>query len=110
MQINIKISNRKELQLKALINLGYTYTGIDKQLVKEEKIKIESINRLFEIFNIDGTKNREVIQFVLLEVEINGYKEYINPAVIDLNNMDIFLGYNQLIKHNLEVNWNMRII
>ena len=110
MQINIKISNRKELQLKALINLGYTHTGIDKQLFKEEKIKIEPINRLFEIFNIDGTKNREVIQFVLLEVEINRHKEHINPAVIDLNNMDIFLGYNQLIKHNSEVNWNMRII
>jgi len=61
MQINIKTSNRKESWLKALINLGCTHTGIDKQLVKEEKIKMEPMDRLFEIFNIDGTKNGEVI-------------------------------------------------
>jgi len=43
---------------------------------------------------------------VLLEVEINGYKEQIDAAVTDLNGMDMFLGYNWLVKHNLEVNWN----
>jgi len=55
---------------------------------------MESINRLFEIFNIDRAKNREVIQFVLLEVEINEHMEHINVVVIDLNNIDISLGYN----------------
>jgi len=43
---------------------------------------------------------------VLLEVEINRYKEQIDAAVTDLNGMDMFLGYNWLVKHNLEVNWN----
>jgi len=27
-------------------------------------------------------------------------------AVMDLNSMDMFLGYNWLVKHNPEVNWN----
>ena len=31
-------------------------------------------------------------------------------AVMDLNGIDIFLGYDQLFKHNPEVNWNTRTI
>ena len=61
---------------------------------------------LFKIFNADGTKNREVIRFVPLKVEINRYREQIDIAVTDLNNIDIFLGYNWLVKHNPEVNQN----
>jgi len=75
-------------------------------LVKEEKIKTELIDRSFEVFNADGTKNREVTRFTLLEVEIDGHKEQIDAAVTDLNGTDMFLGYNWLVKHNPEVDWN----
>ena len=61
MQTNVKTSNRKELQLQALVDLEYTHTGINEQLVKEENIKTKPMNRSFEVFNINGTKNREVI-------------------------------------------------
>ena len=39
---------------------GCTHAGIDKQLVKEERIKMEPMDRSFEVFNTDRTKNREV--------------------------------------------------
>ena len=52
------------------------------------------LNRSFEVFNADRTKNEEVTRFVLLEWEINRHTERIDIAVIDLNNTDIFLGYN----------------
>ena len=68
------------------------------------------MDKSFEVFNIDRTKNREVIQFVLLEVKINEYKKQINIAVIDLNGMDMFLGYNWLVKNNSEVNWDIGTI
>ena len=42
---------------------------------------------------------------VLLEVEINRHKEILKIAVMDLNSMDMFLWYDWLVKHNLEVNW-----
>jgi len=100
------MKNRKELQLQALVDSGCTHTEIDKQLVKKERIKIEPIKRSFEVFNTDRTKNGEFTQFALLEVEINRHKEQINTAVIDLNSIDIFLGYDWLVKHNPEVNWN----
>jgi len=74
--------------------------GIDKQLVKEEKIKIKLLNVSFEVFNADGTKNGEVTRIVPLEVEINIHKEQINVTVTDLNRTDMFLKYNWLVKHN----------
>jgi len=109
-QTNIKTKNRKKLQLYALVDSGCSHTGINKQLVKEEKIKTEPMNRLFEVFNTDKTKNGEVIWYTPLKVKINKHKENINVAVMDLNGTDMFLGYNWLVKHNLEVNWNMEKI
>ena len=75
MQANIKIQNRKELWLQELVDFKCIYTRIDKKLVKEEKIKTEPMNQSFEVFNTNGTKNGEVIQYALLEVEINRHKE-----------------------------------
>jgi len=65
----------KELRLQALVDSGCTHTGIDKQLVKEEQIKTEPMDRSFEVFNADRTKNGEVTQFTPLEVEIDRHKE-----------------------------------
>jgi len=75
MQTNVKTFNKKELQLNILVDSSCTHIEIDKQLVKEEKIKIKPMDKSFKIFNADGTKNREVIRFVLLELEINRYME-----------------------------------
>ena len=76
------------------MNSGYIYMEINKKLVKNEKIKIELIDISFKIFNADRTKNGEATIFAPLEVEVNRYKKKINIAVIDLNRMDIFLGYD----------------
>ena len=106
---NIKLWNGKELWLKILVHLEHTHTDIDKQLVKKERIKITPLPRLFNNFNTTKTRSRNhrVTQFAPLELETNRYTENIDVVVIDLNYMDIFLGYNWLVKHNpLEANWN----
>ena len=54
---------------------GYTYTGIDKQLVKDKWIQTKPINFSFEVFNTDRTKNGEVTRIAPLEIEINGHKK-----------------------------------
>jgi len=59
--INMKTSNRKELWLKILVNLGYIYIGIDKQLVKKEQIKIALLFRSYKVYNTEKTKNRKLI-------------------------------------------------
>jgi len=62
--------------------------------MKEEQIKIELLLRSFKVFTINKTKNREVIWFVLLELEINGHIKTIDIVIIDKNSIDIFLEYS----------------
>ena len=101
----MEIKNEKKLKVKALIDSGYIYTGIDKQLVKNKRIQTKPINFSFEVFNADRMKNREVTRVALLKIKINSYKEQLEAAVTDLDEIDMFLGHDWLVKHNSEVNW-----
>ena len=105
MQANVKTKNGKKLEVKALVDSGCTYTGIDKQLVKDKRIQTKSIEFSFEVFNADGTKNGEVTKVAPLEIKINGHKETLEVAVMDLDRTNMFLGHDWLVKHNPEVNW-----
>jgi len=91
MQANIKTKNGKKLKVKALVDSGYIYTEIDKQLVKDKRIQTKLINFSFEVFNANGMKNGEVTKVVPLEVKINRHKK---TAVTNLDETDMFLGHN----------------
>ena len=71
----MKTKNGKKLKVKTLVDFRCTHTVIDKQLVKDKRIQTKPINFLFEVFNADGTKNREVTRMVSLKIKINGHKE-----------------------------------
>ena len=75
MQAQVKTKNGKNLKVKALVDFRCTHTGINEQLVKDKRIQTKKIDFSFEVFNADGTKNREVTKVASLEVEINGHKE-----------------------------------
>ena len=105
MQAEVKTKNGKNLKVKALVDSRCTHTEIDEQLVKEKRIQTKKIDFSFEVFNTDGTKNREVTKVAPLEVEINGHKETLEAVVMDLDRTDMFLGHDWLVKHNPEVNW-----
>jgi len=98
------MKNGKNLKVKALVDSECTHTGMNKQLVKNKRIQTKLINFSFEVFNADRTKNGEVTRVVPLEIEINGHKEQLEAAITDLNEMDMFLEYDWLVKHNPEVN------
>jgi len=104
-QAEVKTKNGKNLKVKTLVDSGYIHTRIDKQLVKDKRIQMKSIDFSFKVFNADGTKNREVTKVAPLEIEINEHKETLEVAVTDLDGTDMFLGHDWLVKHNPEVNW-----
>ena len=109
-QADMKIKNSKKLKVKVLVDSKYTCIGIDKQLVKDKRIQIKPINFSFEVFNMNRTKNGEMTKLVPLKIKINRYKEQLEAAIMDLNGIDMFLGYDWLVKHNLKVNWKNRTI
>ena len=104
-QAQVKTKNGKNLKVKVLVDSRCTHTGINEQLVKDKNIQTKKIDFSFEVFNADGTKNREVTKVAPLEVEINGYKKTLEAAVMDLDGTDMFLGHDWLVKYNPEVNW-----
>ena len=104
MQAEVKMKNSKNLKVKALVDSGCTHIGINKQLVKDKRIQMKVIDFSFEVFNANGTKNREVTKVAPLEIKINRYKETLEAAVMDLDRTDMFLGHDWLVKHNPEVN------
>jgi len=71
---------------------------------------MEPVDKIFEVFNANGTRKGAVTQRAPLEIEINGHKERINAAVTDLNGTNMFLGHDWLVKHNPEVDWNKETI
>jgi len=93
-QAEVKTKNGKNLKVKALEDFRCTYTGINKQLVKDKRIQTKSIDFSFEVFNADGTKNGEVTKVAPLEIKINGHKETLEVTVTDLDGTDMFLGYD----------------
>ena len=90
MWANMKTKNSKNLKVKALVDFRCTHTEINKQLVKEKRIYTKLINFSFEVFNADVTKNGEMTKVVPLKIKINGHKEQLEAAVMDLNRMDMF--------------------
>jgi len=88
-----------------LVDSGCTHIRIDKQLVKDKRIQTRPISFLFEVFNTDRMKNGEVTRVAPLKIKINGYKEQLEAAIMDLDGMDMFLGHDWLVKNNPEVNW-----
>ena len=104
MQADMKTKNKKKLKVKALVDSGYTHIGINEKLVKDRRIQTKPIDFSFEVFNVDEMKNREVTKVAPLEIKINGHKETLEAAVMDLNRTDMFLGHDWLVKHNPEVN------
>jgi len=104
-QANIKTKDERKLEVKVLVDSGCTHTGIDEQLVKDKKILTKPIDFLFKVFNTDGTKNREVTKVAPLKIKINRHTEQLEAVVTDLDGMDMFLGYNWLVKYNPKVNW-----
>ena len=105
-----KSRSRIKLQVEVLMDSRCTHIGINQQLVKDKRIQTKQVDFSFKIFNTDDTKNREVTRMALLEVKINGHKEYIEAAVMDLNGMDMFLGYDQLVKHNIKLKKRQNMI
>ena len=48
------------------------------------------------VYNTDSTlnKNRSIKKFAILQLAINDYYKHIDLAIIELENINLFLGHN----------------
>jgi len=108
----IKTKDRRKLKVKALIDSRCTNTTIARKTVEEKGISTKSLPRPFNVYNLDGSRNGEktIREFVPLEINWNGHIEQIDAIVSEIKEMDLFLGYDWLVEHNLEVDWKEGVI
>jgi len=92
----IKTKDRRKLKVKALIDSGCTNTTITRKTVEEKGISTKSLPRPFNVYNSDGSRNREktIREFVLLEINSNRHIEQIDVVVSEIKEMDLFLGHD----------------
>ena len=59
------------------------------------------------VYNTDSilNKNRSIKEFATLQLAINSHYKYIDLAITELRDTDLFLGYDWLKIHNLSIDW-----
>ena len=85
-----------------LIDSECTESYIDSSFVKNNRIKTYPFKNLFSVFNTNSTSNDRGLlkDYVELELSVKEHSEIICLAVTTLTSSNIFLGYDQLTKHN----------
>jgi len=108
----IRTKDRRKLKVKPLIDSGCTNTTIARKTVEEKEIPTKSLPKPFDVYNSDGSRNREktIKEFVPLEINSNGHIKQINAVVSEIKETDLFLGHGWLVEHNPEVDWKERVI
>ena len=87
-------------------------TTIARKTVEEKEIPTKSLPKPFDVYNLDRSRNKEntIKEFVSLEINSNRHIKQINAVVSEIKEMDLFLGHDWLVEHNLEVDWKERVI
>ena len=92
----IKTKDRRKLKVKALINSRCTNTTITRKTVEEKGISTKLLPRLFNMYNSDGSRNREktIREFIPLKINSNRHIKQIDAVVSEIKETDLFLGHN----------------
>ena len=101
----IRLDNNSQMDIWALVDRGCTRSCINQQFVINYKISTKWIPLAIPVYNTDSTlnKDRSIKEFAMLQLAINNYYKHIDFAVIELEDTDLFLGYNWLKIHNSSI-------
>ena len=98
--------------VKALLDNGITGMFIDQKITVKHGFRLQKLEKLIVVRNVDGTNNSAGA--IIYQVEVNVYyKSHIKRIKIDVYNLgktDIILEILQLQVHNLEINQETREI
>ena len=78
MTISIKISSenidQKTVETKMLLDTGAGGKFINQNFVQNQKIKTKNLEHPIEVFNVDGTPNKQgtIMKYTQLDLTING--------------------------------------
>jgi len=102
-----KVDMHKGIIVKALLDSGATGMFMDRKMAAKYGFRLQKLERLIMVRNIDGTNNSAgaITHQVEVNVYYKGYIERMRMDVYDLGKTDIILGMLWLQAYNPEINW-----
>jgi len=104
-----KVDIHKDITVKALLDSGITGMFIDQKIIARYRFRLQKLERLIVVRNIDGKNNSAGA--ITYQMKVNKYYkshvERIKIDIYDLEKTDVILGMLWLQVHNPEINWEM---
>jgi len=102
-----KVDMHEGITVKALLDSSATGMFMDKKMTAKHGIKLQKLERLVTVKNIDGTNNSggAITHQVKVNVYYKNHIERMRMDVCNLGRTDIILGMPWLQAHNPEINW-----
>jgi len=102
-----KLDTHEGITVKTLLDSGATRMFMDKRMATRHGFKLQKLERLIMVRNVDKTNNsREAITHqVEYNVYYKGYVERIRIDVCDLGKTKVILEILWLAVHNPKINW-----
>ena len=102
-----KVDIHKGITVKALLDSGMTGMFMDRKMVARNRFKLQKLERLVIVRNVDSTNNSRGV--IIHQIEVNVYYkshvERMRMDIYDLGRTDIILGMLWLQVHNPKINW-----
>jgi len=95
------------IMVKVLLDSGTTEMFMDKRMVAKHGFRLQKLERLIAIKNVDRTNNSRgaIIHQVECNVYYKGHVERMRMDMCDLRKTKVILGMLWLAAHNPEINW-----
>jgi len=102
-----KIDTHEGIMIKALLDSGAMGMFMDRQTAARHGFKLQKLERLLVIRNVDGTNNsgETITHQVECNVFYKGHMKRMRMDVYDLGKTEVILGIPWLAAHNPEINW-----
>ena len=106
LSITLHVNGRK-VETIALIDSGAAGIFIDRIFAQQNKLKMDSLPKKIEVFNVDGTENQDgsITKKVSADLDVKGRKMKTQFLVTALGSQRVILGYPWLVYANPKINW-----
>jgi len=102
-----RMDTHEGVTIKVLLDSGTMGMFIDRKTVAKHGFRLQKLERLVRVKNVDGTYNSG--GDITYEVEVNVYyKSHVERMRMDVCNLgrtEVILGMPWLAAHNPEINW-----
>ena len=102
-----KINTHEGVTVKVLLDSGATGIFVDKKFGEEHRFKLDKLEKLLIVTNMDGSCNSggNITHEVECNVYYRGHQERMKFDVCNLGRMEVILSMPWLAAHNPEIDW-----